>query len=202
VGLLNPHLEDDDFADVWTARSTAAIEESDRPAENHLRKCGECRVRYVSFASWLDGLRVEAHTEADEVFNRDRLATQQQQIFRRLESLEHPARVIAFPRFTRPVAIQNFGMRWTAAAAAVGLVTGIGLGQLIGFRTPHDTPAPRAVARAVVPAAETNRGLQPVSGDQDETFIEPETMSSQVRVPESLQYLNAITPGARDFDPR
>ena len=80
MGLLNPHLEDDDFADVWSARSAAGIAESDRPAENHLRKCGECRVRYASFASWLDGVRVDAHAEADEVFNRERLATQQMQI--------------------------------------------------------------------------------------------------------------------------
>jgi hypothetical protein len=203
VGLLNPHLEDDDFADVWSARTAVGAQESDRPAESHLRKCAECRARYSSFANWLDGVRTDAHAEADEIFNRDRLTTQQTQIFRRLESLEHPARVIAFPKFARPVAIQSSGRRWTAAAAAVGLITGIGLGQLIDFRTgraPHELPQ-RTIAR-VTPAPDTSRGIQPVSVDNDETFIEPELTSSQVRVPESLQYLNAITPGARDLDPR
>ena len=135
MGLLNPHLEDDDFADVWSARTTIGAQESDRPAESHLRKCAECRGRYASFVSWLDGIRVDAQAETDEIFGRERLATQQQQIFRRLESLEHPARVIAFPKFARPVATQTSGRRrWTAAAAAVGLITGIGLGQLIDFR--------------------------------------------------------------------
>ena len=57
------------------------------------------------------------------------------------------------------------------------------------------------MARAV-PPAEPTRSIQPISVDNDEAFIEPETTSSQVRVPESLQYLNAITPGARDLDPR
>lgn len=202
MGLLNPHLEDDDFADVWSARTAGGAQESDRPAEGHLRKCADCRARYTSFAGWLDGVRTDAHAEADEVFNRDRLATQQTQIFRRLESLEHPARVIAFPKFARPVAIQSSGRRWTAAAAAVGLITGIGLGQLIDFRTgrTHEGPT-RTIARNT-PLPEPKISIQPAAVENDETFIEPETTSSQVRVPESLQYLNAITPGARDLDPR
>jgi hypothetical protein len=204
VGLLNPHLEDDDFADVWSARTAVGAAESDRPAEGHLRKCAECQVRYTSFVSWLDGVRIDARAETDEVFSRDHLAAQQLQIFRRLESLEHPARVIAFPKFARPVAVQTSGRRrWTAVAAAVGLITGIGLGQLLEFRPGGTSPDPvgQRMARAVVPPVEPAR-IQPISVDNDEAFIEPEITSSQVRVPESLQYLNAITPGARDLDPR
>jgi len=205
VGLLNPHLEDDDFADVWSARTAVGAPESDRPAESHLRKCAECQGRYSSFVSWLDGIRADARTETDEVFSRDHLAAQQLQIFRRLESLEHPARVIAFPKFARPVAIQTSGRRrWTAVAAAIGLITGIGLGQLLEFRTSGPAPDPvgQRMARATVPPVEATRNIQPISIDNDEAFIEPEITSSQVGVPESLQYLNAITPGARDLDPR
>jgi hypothetical protein len=203
VGLLNPHLEDDDFADVWSARTAVGAPESDRPAEGHLRKCAECQARYTSFVGWLDGIRVDALAETEAIFSRDHLAAQQTQIFRRLESLEHPARVIAFPKFARPVAVQTSGRRrWTAVAAAVGLITGIGLGQLLDFRPGGTLPDPvgQRMARAV-PPAEPIRSIQPIV-DNDEAFIEPETTSSQVRVPESLQYLNAITPGARDLDPR
>ena len=206
MGLLNPHLEDDDFADVWSARTTLGVQESDRPAERHLRSCADCRSRYASFTSWLEEVRSDAHAEADDVFGRERLATQQTQIFRRLEALEHPGRVIAFPKSAGPVTVQTSNRRrWTAAAAAVGLITGIGLGQLIEFRTGRTLPetiAQRTAGRAPVAAVDTNRNVQPVAADADETFIEPEITSSQVRVPESLQYLNAITPGARDFDPR
>ena len=150
MGLLNPHLEDDDFADVWSARTAFGAPESDRPAESHLRKCGECRVRYASFLGWLDGIRIEAQAETDEIFGREHLAAEQLQLFRRLESLEDPARVIAFPKFARPVAIQTSGRRrWTAIAAAVGLITGIGLGQLFEFRgTAHDPVPQRQIARA------------------------------------------------------
>jgi hypothetical protein len=205
VGLLNPHLEDDDFADVWSARTAGGAQESDRPGESHLRKCADCRGRYASFVSWLDGIRIEAQAETDEIFGREHLAAQQLQIFRRLESLEHPARVIAFPKFARPVAIQSSGRRrWTAVAAAAGLITGIGLGQLLEFRRggPAPDPVGQRMARAAVAPAEPSRNIQPRSVDNDEAFIEPEITSSQVRVPESLQYLNAITPGARDLDPR
>ena len=206
MGLLNRHLDDDDFADLWCARTTVGVEESDRPAESHLRTCAECRARYTSFTGWLAGIRADAFSEADEAFGRERLAAQQQQIFRRLEALEHPGRVIAFPKFARPVAASQASgrRRWTAAAAAVGLITGIGLGQLIDFRTgrpAHEVLNPRPMVRTV-PSADVGRSSQPASEDSDETFIEPEITSSQVRVPESLQYLNAITPGVRDFDPR
>ena len=205
MGLLNPHLEDDDFADVWSARTAGGAQESDRPAEGHLRKCAECQGRYTAFVSWLDGIRVDARAETDEVFSRDHFAAQQLQIFRRLESLEHPARVIAFPKFARPVAVQTSGRRrWTAVAAAVGLVTGIGLGQLLEFRRGGPAPEPvgQRIARATAAPVEPSRNIQAKSVDNDEAFIEPEITSSQVRVPESLQYLNAITPGARDLDPR
>ena len=90
-------------------------------------------------------------------------------------------------------------------AAAVGLITGIGLGQLIEFRTGGTAPTRSAERQS--PARrfrrpKPTRNIQPISVDNDEAFIEPEITSSQVRVPESLQYLNAITPGARDLDPR
>ena len=202
MGLLNPHLDDDDCADVWSARQALGTAESDRPAESHLRTCSDCRVRYSAFTIWLDGMRTEAHAEADEIFTRERLATQQTQIFRRLESLEHPARIIAFPRFARPVSVQPGGRRrWIAAAATVGLITGVGLGQLFEISR-HRPPETIAQTRVNDPSPRT---IQPVStaNNDDETFLyEPEVTSSQARVPDSLQYLNAITPGARDFDPR
>ena len=202
MGLLNPHLDDDDCADVWSARLVLGAAESDRPAESHLRTCGECRVRYGAFASWLDSTRADAHAEADEVFTRDRLTTQQAQIFRRLESLEHPARIIAFPRFTRPVSVRPGGRRrWIAAAAMVGLITGVGLGRVLDFSRQGAPVDSFTQARTAAPLAEPAR-TQPVSPVSDENFlIEPE-VTSQARVPDSLQYLNAITPSARDYDPR
>ena len=180
VGLLNPHLEDDDFADVWSARLDDRRRGiGPRPPKSHLRKPARSAVaRYASFASWLDGIRVDAQAEADEIFGRERLATQQTQIFRRLEALEHPARVIAFPTFARPVPVQPTGRRrWCAAAAASDSSPASASGQLIDFRIGADTSCRRRsrrsqIARAQpVPPRRARPGVQPVPRRRsDEAF--------------------------------
>jgi hypothetical protein len=213
VGLVNPHLDDAAFAEIWTGRTIAGAAPSDAGAERHLDTCGDCRVRYAAFREWLEQMRDEAVAEADDVFGPERLAAQQAAITRRLEGLEHPARVLAFPRFARPIATdQPLGRRWIAAAAAAGLIVGLGLGQVLEFS--RATPAPRQaetatterqLARGTPPATDAVRlGVTPaVSQISDEDFLDDhELAQSQARVPESLQYLNAITPLSRDLDPR
>jgi hypothetical protein len=211
VALLKPHLDDADFADVWSARVALGTAESGVPAEMHLRACDDCRARFGAFSEWLASLRNDAITEADEVFPKERLTAQQAHILRRLEAAEHPARVIAFPKFARAVSVQQTGRRrWIAGAAAAGLFVGVGLGQLLEFRRTNsifapDTVVERQVTRSQPQAADSRMGVQPVAAqaDDDESFLfEPELTSSQARVPASLQYLNAITPSARDYDPR
>jgi hypothetical protein len=205
VGLLNPHLDDTAFADLWSARLAAAPGDPPNPAESHLRGCADCRARYTAFTAWLEGLRTDAHAEADDVLGPDRLAAQQAQIAKRLEALEQPARVIAFPRFTRPVARPNTGHRWIGAAAAAGLVVGLGLGQMLnwGSVSPSGPLAghPSQIAQGLAPVSE-RLGAQPAAQISDETYLYDYEVLSQARVPESLQYLNVITPSARDYDSR
>ena len=84
--------------------------------------CAQCRTRYADFTMWLDGIKTDARADADDAFPPERLAAQQAQILRRLETAGRPARVIAFPRFTGPVSAHHPGrQRWIAAAAAAGL---------------------------------------------------------------------------------
>jgi hypothetical protein len=208
VGILNRHLDETAFADLFAARLTLGSPESVRPAEAHLRACPECHTRYAEFAAWLEAIGVDARAEAEEVFSAERLANQQAQISRRLEALEHPAKVIAFPRFARPVSVQPHGRRrWIAAAAAAGLIAGVGLGQLLDFgaasRVRQSETAQRQIARSSAPES-TRVAAKPASSpDSDEILLnDVELTSTQVRVPESLQYLNAITPISRDYDPR
>lgn len=205
MGILSPHLDDAALAEVWTERLTLGEAESGRPAERHLRACGECRDRYSAFTSWLDTVRADALADADEAFGADRLGVQHAQVLRRLEALEHPARVITFPAARQVSAQHTSGRRWVAAAAAAGLVVGVGLGQMLEFGSTQvrsTEPPTRQIAQNL--PAETGRlAVQPASYVGDETFLDhPDLVPTQVRVPESLQYLNAITPGARDADPR
>ena len=84
---------------------------------------------------WVLGLGDALRAEADEAFPADRLAVQQAQIARRLETLERPARVIAFPKAARAVISGHSHVRrWVTVAAAAGLIAGIGLGQVVPLR--------------------------------------------------------------------
>lgn len=214
MGLINPHLDDAAFAEIWTDL-TAGATPSSASAGRHLESCGDCRARYGRFTSWLESMRDDAVAEADEAFGPERLAAQEAMIARRLEALEHPARVLTFPRFTRPISSeQSVGRRWIAAAAAAGLVVGLGLGQMLEFsrsvpqprQAEGTTPSGRQLAaRGNTPAPDAVRlGVTAVASQfSDENFLDDHELASlQARVPESLQYLNAITPVSRDLDPR
>jgi hypothetical protein len=204
VGLLNPHLDDAAFAEVWADRLTSDAAGPAHSAERHLRACAECRAKFTAFSHWLESTRADAMAEADEAFAADRLLAQQSQIVRRLEALEHPAKVIAFPRFATPVSTQpNRRQRWIAAAAAAGLVAGVALGQVFEFSRSQPTSDAPQIASTEPASAPAARPVPVAATTSDESFLYVnETRPSQARVPESLQYLNAITPSARDYDPR
>ena len=210
MGLLSPHLDDAALADLWSDGMMSGREGvRGRRGDAHLEACAECRQRYAAFSTWLEGLRTDAEAEADEALSAERLSAQRAQIARRLEALEHsvPARVLSFPRFAGPTSRAADGpRRWIAGAAAAGLLIGVGLGRLITV----DAPAGRQItaisapqqqiARGSSPAGDRDpMGLVPVSQAGDEAYLDEfELATAQVRVPETLQYLNAITPGARD----
>jgi hypothetical protein len=188
---LSGHLNDAALAAIWT---------DGRPGHPHLDTCGACRARFTEFSAWLENIRVDAVTEADQHFSAERLAAQQAQIFRRLEASERPARVIAFPRFAQPLTSRSsHASRWIAAAAAAGLIIGVGVGQLMDLR--HSlTVAPATQARAAAaPNSETRTPrLASVGSTRDEAFLsELELSISRDAVPE-LRALDAFTPRAGD----
>jgi hypothetical protein len=209
VSLLSPnrnraqrHLTDDAFADLWSAAAASG----EPVADPHLAACAQCRTRYSAFTGWLDRIHDDAVGEADEAFPAERLAAQQAQVMRRLEALERPARVIAFPRFARPVtSTQGHAQRWVAAAAAAGLIIGLAAGQLVDVRrmfTPARIVATQQNARltttqpvgapSVVPAS--------LSSVSDETlFFGGDPARTTDRLP-MLQAMDDITPRARDLE--
>ena len=152
----------------------------DRPA--HLDRCDICAERAVEVGRWLDEVRLDAVDAADAVFTTDRLAAQESQILRRLEQLDSPARVIAFPAATRADRQEFNGRRvnvsWVGVAAAAGLAIGL-LGGHLGTRF-NDGPVPMPT---VVDGANTS----PVDG----RFLD----ESYDRLPiESLDLIDGMTP--------
>lgn len=197
------HLDDGAFAEIWSA----SLEGSEPANDDHLSECQQCRTRYAAFVSWLDRIQDDARTEADEAFPADRLVTQQALVMRRLEALERPARVIAFPKFARPIAnTQGHAQRWIAAAAAAGLVIGLAAGQLVdirdalgGRRLPQPAAQPSQTARFNIqlPAPV----VTPISADSvsDEQIFFGE--HDQGVRPTELRLMDDITPRARDERP-
>jgi hypothetical protein len=209
VSLLNRtqsgrHLDDAALTQIYT-EAVASGEPANDP---HLSTCAHCRARYAEFTQWLGKIRDDAWAEADEVFPVDRLATQRAHVLRRLEALERPARVIAFPRFGRPVtSTQGSAQRWIAAAAAAGLVIGLAAGQFVDIR--HKFGRVGAPAENIVRLNSAPPTLNPAivvsptpapSSPSDETlFLGSDSAQGLVRV-SSLQTMDAITPRVRDLD--
>lgn len=109
-----------------------AVLVGDRPA--HVDRCDVCAARAVAVSRWLDEIREVATEAADAAFPPERLAVQHAQIMRRLEQIDQPSRVIAFPRHARIEAPATHARRvspaWVGIAAAAGLVLGVVGGQM------------------------------------------------------------------------
>jgi hypothetical protein len=214
VSILSPltrqrHLGDDAIAALWSARVAGATGEitDSAPAsdEAHLLSCAQCQSRYEAFDGWLAGARAEAIDEANEIFSSERLAAQQAQILRRLESLERPGRVLAFPRFRQSAPVVRRGpQRWIAAAAVAGLIVGLGAGELLDFRRSlhRGATASRLGGPAVPALGQSARGTLQSAGlnlDEAVLFDDSDAASTSPSV-EALQALDALTPRVRDLD--
>jgi len=190
------HLDDAGLMDLWTTARLERVSAS----HPHLTGCGQCRSRYAAMAAWADGLRADAHAEADDVFTPERLSAQQASISRRLEAMERPARVILFPRFGRAVgSSRSNAQRWIGAAAAAGVIVGLAAGQFMDlpWRRAQNAAAQPAVAqttqsaRTANPATPSQRSLS----DED-LFYNPDARRSA----QPLEAIDALTPRSRDLD--
>ena len=186
------HLDDRQFARIWTTGG----------GHPHLEVCDDCRARFDAFDRWVLGVGEELRAEADHAMSADRLAAQQAHIARRLEGLERPARVIAFPKAARAVISGNSHVRrWVTVAAAAGLFVGVGLGQMLDLRRSLDvtraTPTPVAHFAAAPGGVESARPPLTIK-DEDiltdaEAFVRPRVAA--------LMPLEDLTPHARDLAP-
>lgn len=144
--LRRGHLSDEALAEVWMTGA--------RPA--HLDRCDICADRAVEWSRWLEDVRATGIDAADAAFPPDRLAVQQAQILRKLEQLDQPSRVIAFPGPPRPAPWESVARgvapAWVGIAAAAGLVLGVVGGQ-ISARIGPSTPMMPVQVAAVTPPA-------------------------------------------------
>jgi hypothetical protein len=194
---LDGHLDDRALTAIWTDAAMAG----GQPSHPHLDTCGACRARLAAFSAWMDDLRDDAAAEAGEAFPAERLTAQRAQILRRIEAAERPARVIAFPRFARPMsATATSARRWVASAAAAGLIVGVALGQIMDLRHSFLGPAPVVDAPMAAARPASPGGVQPASFTMsDEELMSRIEEFEARRIPESLTAYDALTPRARDY---
>jgi hypothetical protein len=192
--LGRAHLSDAALARVWTERL-----EGGASSHPHLDACAACRERLVGFDQWIDGVADAIRDEADQMLTPERLAVQQAQIARRLETLDRPARVIAFPNAARAVMSGNVHVRrWVTVAAAACLIAGFGLGQVFPVR--QAIQKQQAVKPATLTLPETVDRVRTIVPEST-PFNEEELLSdvfSRSHVA-TLSALDDMTPHARDI---
>jgi hypothetical protein len=177
---------------IWAAAASA-----DEP---HLTSCAHCRARLAAVDTWLDELRTDARAEAEEAMSPERLAAQQAQIFRRLEALERPARIITFPRFTRARGEQRRMVpRWVPTAAAAGLVIGLAAGQLFNLTSILNGPRPGSNNAPVTETVSRPTGAPSTTPSLDEAIFYGDG-DMTARSAQFLATLDELTPRARDDD--
>jgi anti-sigma factor RsiW len=198
------HLQEDRLFECYLAEQGS--EPIEPPAAEHLTDCAECRVRYGDLRRFMDGLRSEADAALDEIFSPDRFRAQQQHIARRVEQLGRHARVISFPGHRSaeqspspqrrgPLVVPH----WIGAAAAAGLLVGIGMGSLYyshAAGVPQQTVAMRNIpVSAGTPVAATAPALV---SDVNEQFLSELELALERPHTSELVALDELTPHVRD----
>jgi anti-sigma factor RsiW len=199
-----PHLRDDRLFDYYLAERAGDI--VDPPVAEHLGDCDACGARYAELVRTMDAVRAEADAETDEIFTPERLRAQQQQIARRLEHVGRAARVISFPgrlvsRHMNGSAARGV-TQWVYAAAAAGLVIGVGLGSFYNpeWRSAHRT-RPVATGPEIILAPNTavaTRGTGPAVEASDEAFLSDLEVALERPHTSELQPFDALTPHVRE----
>lgn len=192
--LGRAHLSDAALARVWTEGL-----ESGAPLPPHLASCAACRARLDGLDRWLGDIGDTIRDEADEILTPERLAAQQAQIARRLEAMDRPARVIAFPKAARAVMSGHSHVRrWVTVAAAACLIAGFGLGQVFPVRQAIQQQQAVAPVNLTVPATkERVEAIKPESTPMnDDELLSDVFARSHVA---TLSGLDDMTPHARDI---
>jgi hypothetical protein len=190
--LFGGHLGDREFARLWTTGG----------GHPHLDQCATCRARFDAFDRWVLGIGDVLRADADAALPIERVASQQAQIARRLETLEHPARVIAFPKAARAVINGDSHVRrWVTVAAAAGLIAGVGLGQVLDIHRTVERTSRVSAPVTHISAATAARAatVKPVALAADDDFLSDAGAFSRPRVSSALLPLEDMTPHAGDL---
>ena len=161
-------------------------------ADAHLRSCALCQARLTEMDGFISTIQAAAGADFSEAFSDARVDASRQRILRAVGGLNRPAEIVAFPGTPFVAARRRTRPRWMAAAAA-GLILGLGLGRLAHLGSPG------------APALQPARVLSPVASasysavTDDELLFALETASTRP-VPVLLS-IHELTPLTDQHDP-
>lgn len=124
------------FAGLWHPDEQALIEAhfasinqdvpSNQAVASHLEHCAACSRRYAELALVFADARTAVDEQTDEWSSPELLERQYTHILKRLAAGQGPGRVLRFPRRGLTVVRRrDVARKWTAAAAAAGLLVGL-----------------------------------------------------------------------------
>ena len=124
-----PHLSDESLIELHALLSAGEHSVAGRYLK-HVKQCESCSARLEAVREDAAALRRDVTAKVDAQITPARLDRQFDVIMRRLEG--HSGRVLHFPTSAHRAAPAQPLSRWVAAAAAAGLLIGIGAGRLMG----------------------------------------------------------------------
>jgi anti-sigma factor RsiW len=193
------------LAFVVRAPEDLSPDTEDQLALAHVAECDECAARFATLVTNADALRDAASAEADLVFDDAMLDAQRVRVLDRLAHLGQAARIIAFPRRPREVAMPaaSSSRRWVSGAAAAGLIIGLVAGQMLHF-LPASTPPLRDDAVSMQSIERSSRPtMVPASASfpmlSDDELMEEVERAIEARRAGSLRAIDAFTPTAGEL---
>ena len=207
LGRTDPHLRDKCLLALLfpPAHGTTSAGSGPEVLNTHLSACASCAGRLEELRAFLDSLTEQNAADLDATFAPDHFARQRASILHRLERAtkpHQPVRILRFPAAARPaLACVHAARRWLGAAAAAGVLAGVGIGQFVHLH-PESTSAAESMLIAAASTTVSREGPKPTPASNgltsletgDDAFmdqVESVLVDSQIQ---ELSTLDAITP--------
>ena len=211
LGRTDPHLPDKRLLALLfpPADGTASAGSGPEVPNTHLSACASCAGRLEELRTFLNNLTEQSAADFDATFAPEYLARQRASILHRLERAirpHQPVRILRFPAAARPaLARVHAARRWLGAAAAAGVLAGVGIGQFVHLH-PESTPAEEPMLTAIASTTVSPEGPKPLPASNGPTSLETDDdafmdqvefvlVDSQIQ---ELSTLDAITPRVRE----
>ena len=196
------HLDDSALTRRYLAdRGLAALDQGDEALLRHLAHCPACDARYAALRSGFEEARQAAVEDAAAVCTQERMDRQRERILRRIDAQHAGPKVLPFPAAGtggQAAPQPRVFLRWVAAAAAAGLLVGLGAGRLMfdgaaGVPTVARQEAAPASAPAPARQTPTIRALHAEPADTDDLFLSELELATAAPRTRELRAIYAFT---------